>query len=249
MFTGLVGGTTRVLTNDAGSHLGVLTLEPTSYLSADLRHGASVAVNGACLTAVSIESDQVVFDVVAPTLRRSTVPTLHPGALVNLERSLAHGAEVGGHDVSGHVDSTASIARIDEMGDGVAHVFVDLAANDRAYVFAKGFIAIDGVSLTISEVTPTGFGVWIIPETRRATRFQALQEGDSVNVEFAKGVQVVVDTIRRGIRELARDGTTHLELTEQQALADMLGIAHLNPSALRPANMPELGNQGGKDRE
>lgn len=224
MFTGLVGGTTRVLGTRMSDHFGVLTVESSPYLIQELKLGASVAVNGVCLTVVDVDDDHVGFDVVGPTIEGTTVPELRAGDLVNLERSLSWGSEVGGHDVSGHVDCTAEVVTVEDVGDDVAHVLLRLGEGHRAYVFRKGFVAIDGVSLTVSEVTPDGFGVWLIPETRRATRFHDLAEGSLVNVEFGKNVQVVVDTLRRAVAELAESGHANLAADERQLIANMLAI-------------------------
>lgn len=138
MFTGLVGGTTRVLGTRMSDHFGVLTVESSPYLIDELKLGASVAVNGVCLTVVDVDDDHVGFDVVGPTIEGTTVPELRAGDLVNLERSLSWGSEVGGHDVSGHVDCTAEVVTMEDVGDDVAHVLLRLGEGHRAYVFRKG---------------------------------------------------------------------------------------------------------------
>ena len=235
MFTGLVGGTSRVQRSRIADRFGVLTVDSSPYLTDGLKLGASVAVNGVCLTVVDIDDDGVGFDVVGPTIESTTVAGLRAGDLVNLERSLSWGSEVGGHDVSGHVDCAATVVTIEEVGDGVAHVELALREDHRAYVFKKGFVALDGVSLTVSGVTGEGFGVWLIPETRRETRFRDLFEGALVNVEFGKNVQVVVDTLRRAVAELASEGRARLDGSERQLIQSLLAIEADSPHPDRPA--------------
>ena len=235
MFTGLVGDTTRVLESRSTDHLGVLVVRSSPYLTEGLTLGASVAVNGVCLTVVDIEDEWVGFDVVGSTIEGTTLPHLSSGDIVNLERSLSLGSEMGGHDVSGHVDCTATVHAVDDVGGGVAHVEFELPENYRAYVFRKGFVAVDGVSLTVSEVSDAGFCVWLIPETRRSTRFEGLRVGAAVNVEFGKNVQVVVDTLRRAVAELAAGGRAPLGSDERKMIADLLELDADMPS-LRPGN-------------
>ena len=163
--------------------------------------GASVAVNGTCLTVTDVgeDGDTASFDLIVETLRATNLGKLVVGSEVNYERSARVGDEIGGHTVSGHVHCTAEIV---EVVDSEHNRKVVFETSDRAlikYVLPKGFISIDGCSLTVGDVDKaTGrFNVWLIPETLRVTVFGAKTVGDTVNVEIESQTQVIVDTIER----------------------------------------------------
>jgi len=160
--------------------------------------GASVAINGTCLTVVQAEGDLVWFDVIAETLRRTNLGTLGKDSIVNYERAARIGDEIGGHNVSGHVCTTASITSVVE-GDSNRKVVMRVRDSDEwmKYILAKGFIAVDGCSLTIGEVDNDTFSVYLIPETIRVTVFQEKGEGDDVNIEIDAQTQAIVDTVER----------------------------------------------------
>lgn len=227
MFTGLVGCVTRTTSSTTNGRRGVLEVEAQPYLIEGLSLGASVAVNGVCLTSVASSSPHIVaFDTVGATIDVTTIPDLRPGDLVNIERSLALGDELGGHDVSGHVDATAVVRRVSEHGE-VAHLDIGNLSSGIEYTFPKGYVAVDGVSLTIADRNPRGFAVWLIPETRRATRFCDVHVGDRVNLEFHKGVQVVVDS--RSVAELARGDSPSPSRLERRAIAALIQRSDATP--------------------
>jgi riboflavin synthase len=151
-----------------------------------LKTGASVAVNGCCLTAVNISArgkfKLVRFDLLAETWRRTNFQFLKPGAPVNLERPLRAGGEVGGHFVTGHVDGRGKIIRWEKSG---ADHLLEIAApeNVMRYVLEKGSIAIDGISLTVADADKKSFRVWIIPHTLEVTALRVKKVGDAVNLE------------------------------------------------------------------
>jgi riboflavin synthase len=162
-----------------------------------------VAVNGTCLTVTAVDGDAASFDLIVETLRATNLGKLIVGSEVNYERSARVGDEIGGHTVSGHVHCTAEIV---EVVDSEHNRKVVFETSDRAlikYVLPKGFIAIDGCSLTVGDVDKaTGrFNVWLIPETLRVTVFGAKSIGDTVNVEIESQTQVIVDTIERYMTE------------------------------------------------
>ena len=165
-----------------------------------LRQGDSIAIDGTSLTARELAPDLVVLDVVRSTLSRTIVGSYKPGDRVNVERSLQLGSEVGGHEVSGHVDTCAVVERI-EKTQGNTCVFFRLDEKWSRYVFPQGFVAINGVSLTISDCLEGGslFSVWLIPETLEVTNLGDLAEGARVNIEIHRGIQVVVDTIEQSV--------------------------------------------------
>lgn len=149
----------------------------------DLVLGASIAINGACQTVVGLPAGDA-FEVIAveETLRRTTLARLRAGLPVNLERPLRVGDRLGGHWVSGHIDTTGAVLAIDDRGRDLAYR-IELPEGIRGFVVEKGSIAIDGVSLTVGEVDERSFRVYIIPETRGRTLFSGYRVGDRVNLE------------------------------------------------------------------
>jgi riboflavin synthase len=148
----------------------------------DLRQGDSIAVDGVCLTAAAVDGESFEADVMAETLRRSTLGSLAEGDRVNLEPPLRAGDPLGGHVVQGHVDGTGVVEAVTE--DGFARVLrIAAAAELLRYVVEKGSIAVDGVSLTVAEVDGGGFAVSLIPETLEHTTLAAAAPGDAVNLE------------------------------------------------------------------
>jgi riboflavin synthase len=180
MFTGLVAGTGSVQTMDHNGD-GV-RLRVRTELARDLEPGDSIAVNGVCLTTVDVDAGGFSADVMAETLRRSSLGPLDEGDEVNLELPLRAGDRLGGHVVQGHVDATGTVEAVNE--DGFARV-VRIGAPPEVlrYVVEKGSIAVDGVSLTVSAVDDHGFEVSLIPETLERTTLGSATPGRVVNLE------------------------------------------------------------------
>ncbi|MEI7864285.1 MAG: riboflavin synthase [Chthoniobacterales bacterium] len=147
------------------------------------RTGESISVNGCCLTVAAQRDAQLMFDLLEESLERTNIGLLKPGDWVNLERALRVDGRLGGHFVQGHVDCTAKVLRITEQQ---ADLRLDIAMPREfaRYVAFKGSIALNGVSLTVSEVEESSFAVWIIPHTLNNTNLSRLIEGDEVNLEF-----------------------------------------------------------------
>lgn len=189
MFTGLVADLGTVSALERGED-GV-RLRVATALTPELAAGDSVAVNGVCLTAVDVNAGAFSADVMEETLRRSSLGPLGEGDAVNLELALRPSDRLGGHVVQGHVDGTGTVETVREQG--FAHVVRIAAAPDLLrYVVEKGSIAVDGVSLTVSEVDDGGFAVSLIPETLERTTLGAAEPGRTVNLEvdvFAKYVE------------------------------------------------------------
>jgi riboflavin synthase len=167
-------------------------------LTEQLKLGASVAVNGTCLTVTRVEQGAAWFDVITETLRITNLGELEQGALVNVERSFQVGDEVGGHIVSGHVTATAEL--LERQVDGNDHVLTfGLADTWMKYVFHKGFIALDGASLTVSAIDrkQCRFSVSLIPETLARTTLGRLAVGERINVEVDAQTLTTVDTVER----------------------------------------------------
>jgi riboflavin synthase len=196
MFTGLVeevGRVQRLTRRGEGAHLYVVghrVLEGT-------RIGDSILVSGACLTVVAIAGDTFAVDCMAETLEHTTVGSLRPGHEVNLERALALGDRLGGHLVLGHVDGVGDV--LSSRPRGIAQELrISLPTELRGLVAGKGSIAVDGISLTVTDVTDTDFGLGIIPHTLRETTLRAASPGRRVNLEadvLARYVQQVVGTL------------------------------------------------------
>ena len=203
MFTGIVQATALLATIEDRPGLRTFTIEFPDGFCRDLAIGASVAVDGVCLTVTEIVSPtQARFDVMQQSLAITTLGGYVQGQRVNVERAAKEGAEIGGHPLSGHVDFTGTLIERREFDNNLVwRVAVPEAF--RRYIFAKGYIAIHGASLTVSEVNRTEgwFEVWLIPETRRATVFEDKQVGDALNIEIERSTQVVVDTVREAVHE------------------------------------------------
>ncbi len=182
MFTGLVIETGTLLTLEPRGESARLTLRAPTVAHGS-RLGDSIAVNGCCLTATAIEDDSVSFDLLAETLRRTSIGDVRPGGEVNLEPALGAGAKMGGHFVQGHVDTTAKL--LDYSAHGNDHrLEVELPPEFAQYVVYKGSIAVDGISLTLAEVGEGSFTCWIIPHTDALTNLHTRKAGDRVNLEF-----------------------------------------------------------------
>ena len=181
MFTGIIEeiGTVRRIEHSAKG--ARLTIQAKTVLE-DTRIGDSIATNGVCLTVVSMTGDSFSADVMAESLRRSSLGTLQGGSPVNLERAMAANGRFGGHIVSGHIDGTGTIAS-QKREDNAVWVKIKTPAPLLRYIVEKGSIAIDGVSLTVAAVTDTDFSVSIIPHTGAQTILLGKKPGDPVNLE------------------------------------------------------------------
>jgi riboflavin synthase len=182
MFTGLieeVGIVAALRPNESINRLEV----SAPRLAGRVRPGDSVSVNGCCLTATTNENARLGFDLLKETLNRTNLHALRPDSRVNLELALAAGAPLGGHFVQGHVDCAAALLALDESGPDL-RLEIKLPLEFAHYVAGKGSIAVNGISLTIAEVLPASFAVWIIPHTQAQTNLSDVKAGDLLNLEF-----------------------------------------------------------------
>lgn len=181
MFTGLVEATGTVV-DVAQEPDGVRLTVTSEAVAPQLSEGDSVTVNGVCLTATRVEAGAFSADVMAETLRRSSLGPLEPGSEVNLEPALRAADRLGGHIVQGHVDGVGAVESV--TPEGIAHT-VRIAAGPEIlrYVVERGSIAVDGVSLTVAQVDPDAFVVALIPETLGRTTLGSLAPGRRVNLE------------------------------------------------------------------
>lgn len=181
MFTGIIEEIGTVRRIEHGAKGARLTIQANTVLE-DTRIGDSIATNGVCLTVVSMTGDSFSADVMAESLRRSSLGTLQGGSPVNLERAMAANGRFGGHIVSGHIDGTGTIAS-QKREDNAVWIKIKTPAPLLRYIVEKGSIAIDGVSLTVAAVTDTDFSVSIIPHTGAQTILLGKKPGDPVNLE------------------------------------------------------------------
>jgi riboflavin synthase len=181
MFTGIVEELGEVVALEHGPDSARLLVRGP-LVTTDATFGASVSVNGVCLTVTTLEDDVFGVDVMAETLRRSSLAALAPGERVNLERAMRADGRFGGHVVQGHVDGVGEVLGR-EPGDRWEVVRISLPEQLRRYVVEKGSIAVDGTSLTVSAVLPDAFEVSLIPTTLEATTLGHRAVGDVVNLE------------------------------------------------------------------
>ena len=181
MFTGIIETVGTVKRIARGARSASLEIEAPQILD-DVKVGDSIATNGVCLTATSVTARTFTADVMHETLERSSLGTLTAGSHVNLERAMAANGRFGGHFVSGHIDATGTIARI-ERDDTAIWYTIDAAPDVLRYVVEKGSIAIDGISLTVARVTEASLSVATIPHTNQQTTLPERACGDVVNLE------------------------------------------------------------------
>lgn len=208
MFTGIVQRKVKISAVEENEQFRRLTLAVPSVGLAALEIGASIAINGCCLTVTAFnatpdatETDGWVrFDVIDETLRLTNLGQLQVGDVVNFERSLTFGSELGGHIVSGHIHGTARLAqRIQDEHN--CRLFLELPAKWLAYVLPKGFVAVNGASLTVGEVTDAGFWLHLIPETLALTNLDHAKVGDRLNIEVDQQTMTIVETVKKVLNQ------------------------------------------------
>ena len=196
MFTGIVQGTAKVVHIDKKDRFQTHVLLLEGALNEGLEIGASVAHNGCCLTVTKIEGTQISFDLMQATLALTNLGELEEGDSVNIERAAKFGDEIGGHSMSGHISLMAEISEVIDTPNNRT-IWFTLPQESMKYVLAKGYIGLDGCSLTIGEVEGSRFSVHLIPETLERTLFGRRQAGEKINVEFDPQTQAIVDTVER----------------------------------------------------
>jgi riboflavin synthase len=237
MFTGIVQGMATVEAIADRPGLRSFTLSFPPGFDEGLAIGASVSCDGVCLTVTALHPGgaRADFDVMQQSLNLTTLGDLRVGSRVNVERAARDGAEIGGHPLSGHIDFSARVLAVRRPENN--HVLrIGVPAPWMRYVFAKGYIAVSGASLTVAEAhrerDGSGwFEVWLIPETLRMTSFGEKAEGSALNIEIERQTQVFVDTVRAAIDERLGPLLPALErlLAEQGASIDEIA---------RPAGLP-----------
>ncbi|MBT1445462.1 riboflavin synthase subunit alpha [Shewanella sp. JM162201] len=196
MFTGIVQATCELVAIEKRQGMHTLTVSLPEYLTEGLITGASVANNGVCLTVTRIADDRVFFDVMEETLRLTNLGSVEIGSQINIERSLTFGKEIGGHLLSGHIHTQAkvvSVAKVGEQWD----LRLCVEPQWMKYILYKGFVAVNGCSLTVGEVFDDGFMLHLIPETLRLTNLKDASAGTKLNIEIDSQTQTIVDTVER----------------------------------------------------
>ncbi len=202
MYTGIVAGAFELVGLKKKPGLSQLIVELNDMLVEGLTIGASVGLNGVCMTVTAIDGVRVHFDAMQETLSLTTLGDVREGDWLNVERSANQGAEIGGHLISGHVDGTAQLVALDRPENNCTMTF-RLPPDLLKYVFKKGFIGLHGCSLTVADIDKSAatFSVCLIPETLRVTNLSKLSTGDRVNIEVDRQTQVIVDTVERVLAE------------------------------------------------
>jgi riboflavin synthase len=194
MFTGIVQGVAVVDDVQSAPGLSSFAIRFPDENVQGVTIGASVSINGACLTVTRQENDLLFFDAMQETLGLTTLGALKTGNRINFERAARIGDEIGGHLLSGHVHTAADIVAIDRPENNCTLTF-EVPSQWARYIFPKGYIAINGASLTIGDVTENRFNIHLIPETLRATTFADVTVGDRVNIEIDSQTQTIVDSL------------------------------------------------------
>ena len=202
VFSGIVHSTGTITQASKNKDSLTLEVESSSDFVSDLQIGASVCVDGVCLTVTSVTDTLMSFDLIIETLRSTTFDKVKISEQVNLERSIKFGDEIGGHILSGHVSDTLSIDKISNTDENYVLTF-KTSSDIVKYIFPKGYVAINGVSLTVGDVSREDnlFNVYLIPETLRRTNLSNKLVGDLVNVEIESQTRNTVDTITQITKE------------------------------------------------
>lgn len=196
MFTGIVQGTAELVAINKKERFQTHTIRLNNTMRNGLEIGASVAHNGCCLTVTHIDGDLVDFDLMQETLKLTNLGALQVGEHINIERAAKFGDEIGGHSMSGHISLVSTIVDVIDSPNNRT-IWFEVPQEAIKYVIAKGYIGLDGCSLTIGEVKGNRFNVHLIPETLQRTLFGKRAIGDLINVEFDPQTQAIVDTVER----------------------------------------------------
>ena len=196
MFTGIVQGTAPVTAIIKKENFQTHIIELDDALLQDLQTGASIAHNGCCLTVTKIDGHKVSFDLMQETLQVTNLGDLKVGSRVNIERAARFGDEIGGHQMSGHILFTAKVTEVINSENN-CQIWFEIPEHFKRFVFSKGYIGIDGISLTIGDVKASTFNVNLIPETLQRTNISTRKPGDRINIEIDPQTQTIVETVER----------------------------------------------------
>lgn len=196
MFTGIVSGKGHVQKIVRYEDYISLIIKAPKDFSKNLIKGASVAVNGVCLTVKKSKTDILEFDVIEETLQKTNLKDISKSSKVNLERSMTAKSEIGGHLVSGHIHGTGEVLKVINR-QATKDLQIKIPTSLREYFFYKGYVALDGCSLTIGKVLKTSFYIHLIPETVSVTTFKDIKKGDLINIEVEQSTINTVETVKK----------------------------------------------------
>jgi len=200
MFTGIVSGKGQVQKIIKYKDYLSLIIKAPKGFSKNLIKGASVSVNGVCLTVKKGKTDILEFDVIEETLQKTNLKNLSKSSRVNLERSMTAKTEIGGHLVSGHIHGTGEVLKVINR-QATKDLQIKIPTSLREYFFYKGYVALNGCSLTIGKVLKTSFYIHLIPETVSVTTFKDIKQGDLINIEVEQATINTVETVKRVMSE------------------------------------------------
>lgn len=200
MYTGIVQGVGEIIDIIDQDKLRTYKVKLPAKLTQHIEIGASIANDGCCLTVTDFKDDWVTFDIMQETLALTTLGDKNINDLVNIERSAKYGDEIGGHIMSGHISCTATIVDSQKTATN-CQMTLELPHKFTKYVLYKGFIGIDGASLTVGDVMDNRFKINLIPETLAITTLDSKKVGDRVNIEIDSQTQAIVDTVERVLAE------------------------------------------------
>ena len=200
MFTGIVSGKGHVQKITKSKDYVSLIIKAPKGFSKNLTKGASVSVNGVCLTVKKGKTDILEFDVIEETLKKTNLKDISKSSKVNLERSMTAKTEIGGHLVSGHIHGTGEVLKVVNR-QTTKDLQIKIPTSLREYFFYKGYVALNGCSLTIGKVLKTSFYIHLIPETVSVTTFKDIKKGDLINIEIEQATINTVETVKRVMSE------------------------------------------------
>ena len=200
MFTGIVSGKGHVQKIIKSKDYLSLIIKGPKGFSKNLTKGASVSVNGVCLTVKKGKTDILEFDVIEETLQKTNLKDISKSSIVNLERSMTAKTEIGGHLVSGHIHGTGKVLKVINR-QATKDLQIKIPTSLREYFFYKGYVALNGCSLTIGKVLKTSFYIHLIPETVSVTTFKDIKKGDLINIEIEQATINTVETVKRVMSE------------------------------------------------
>ena len=198
MFSGIVQGTGRVQKITAKKSYISIEISAPKNFNKKLKKGASISVNGVCLTSLDSGQKTLKFDVINETLSKTNISKLKKGSLVNLERSITASTEIGGHLMSGHIHFSGRVEKILTKNTN-KDLQIKFPRKYKEYIFEKGYIGLNGCSLTLGKVNKDSFYVHLIPETLEVTNLNVLKKGSLVNIEIDQNTIAVVETVKNSL--------------------------------------------------
>ncbi len=200
MFTGIVSGKGNLKKIIKCEDYISLIIQAPKGFAKNLSKGASVSVNGVCLTVKKGRTDLLEFDVIEETLNKTNLKNISKASKLNLERSMTANTEIGGHLVSGHIHGTGEVLKVINRKE-TKDLLIKIPSQLREYFFYKGYVALNGCSLTIGKVLKSSFYIHLIPETVSITNFKEIKKGDLINIEVEQTTINTVETVKRVMLE------------------------------------------------